>query len=132
MNPSFDSVDLVDYAPAEMLDSPDLRTTRERLPDVEGEFFQVSPSGGREVVVRGVLASSSQASGDLAAADLKTKVRSRQDEVGQVGTYQGTDGVQYAASLLVAYRQVGPVSVSPAGTAFQALIEVEARILTQP
>lgn len=132
MNPSFDNVDLVDYAAAEVLDSPDSRTVRERLPDVAGEFFQVSPPGGREAIVRGVLASSIQASAELAGADLKTKTRARQERTGKVGTYCGTDGHQYPASCLLAFRQLGPVQVTPRSNGLQAMVHVEARILTQP
>ncbi|HUS91414.1 MAG TPA: hypothetical protein VM695_06160 [Phycisphaerae bacterium] len=132
MNPSFDNIDLVDHAPAETIGSPELRTSRQHLPDVKGEFFQVGPPGGREVIVRGVLASSPLASAELAAADLKAAVRTRQGRVGQVATYRGSDGAEHAASLLASFRQTGPVRVAPIGSSFQALVPVEARVRTQP
>ena len=132
MNPSFDSIDLADYAAAEALGSPALRTTRERLPDVEGEFFQVCPAGGREVIVQGVLASSPQVTAELAGADLKAKLRVRQGLVGGTGTYQGTDACSYPNSLLLSYRQTGAVQLSARGGGLQALAGIEARILTQP
>lgn len=132
VKPRFNSIDLVDDAAAEVLGTPASRTTRERLPDVAGEFFQVSPPGGREAVVRGVLASAVQASTALAAADLKAKIRARQAQVGQAGTYWGTDAHEYAASCLLAFRQLGPIQITSAGGGVQAMGRVEARILTQP
>lgn len=132
MNPSFDNVDLVDYAAAELFGSPASRTQAERLPDVCGEFFQVHPSGGREILVRGVLASSLQSSAALASADLKTKLRARQERVGTVGTYQGTDSQPYAGSLLLSYEQRGAIEGSSWGAGVQALALVEARVFAQP
>ena len=132
MKPSFENVDLLDHAAVEVLDSPESRTHSERLPDVAGEFFQVNPPGGREVLVRGVLASEIQVSADLANADLKAKARLRQGLVGSVGTYCGTDSQQYPDSLLLEYRQLGGLRISPRGAGFQALGRVVARLLTQP
>jgi len=132
VNPSFDSIDLVDSAPGEAFGSPALRANRQHLPDVEGEVFQACPAGGRDIVVRGVLASSAQATADLAAADLKAKVRARQGLSGHVGTYEGIDGESYPASLLAEYRQAGPMRITPVGSAFRGLVEIEARIVTQP
>ena len=132
MNPSFDNVDLVDYAPVENFGSPELRTTRERLPDVEGEFFQVAPTGAREVVVGGILASFAQTSGELAVADLQARLRSRQSRVGEVATYKGVGAVQYPSSLLISFEQTGAVQVCPTGAGLQAIARVEARVLAQP
>ena len=132
MKPSFGELDLADFAATEALGSPALHTTRERLPDVEGEFFQVCPCGGREVILQGVLASAPQATAELAGADLKSKLRARQELVGSTATYQGPDAHSYPNSLLLAYRQAGAVQVSPQSGGLQALVPVEARILTQP
>ncbi len=132
VNPKFDTFDLTDLAAAEIIGSPALRTSRERMPDVAGEFFQVQPAGAREIAVRGVLASAVKASADLAVADLKARLLAIQQHVGVVATYAGTDGRLYSGSLLSAYRQAGPMEVSAVESGVQALANVEAVVVAQP
>jgi hypothetical protein len=132
VNPTFNSVALTDNAPTESLAGPVSRTARETMPDVQGEFFQVAPPGGRQIVVRGVLASAVQVTAELAAADLKENVRARQGLVGAVATYQGVDGEPYADSLMLSFDQAGPMEISTQGAGLQALMRVEAQVLTQP
>jgi len=132
VNPTFDNVALTDYAATEDFGSLVTRTTRETLPDVQGEFFQVAPASGRTIVIRGVLASTTQVSADLAGADLKARIRAHDDLVGSVAAYQGADSVLYSESLLLSYDQAGPMEISPQGAGLQAVMRVEARVLTQP
>jgi len=132
MNPKFDDLELTNLAGAEIIGSPASRTSRERMPDVAGEFFQAGPPGAREIAVRGVLASAVKASADLAVADLKAKLLAIQQYVGVVATYVGTDGRLYSGSLLSAYRQAEPMEVSAVEGGEQALARVEAVIIAQP
>ncbi len=132
MNPTFDEIDLTDLAAAEVIGSPACRTKRERVPDVAGEFFQCAPAGGREIAVRGVLASAVKASADLAVTDLKAKLLAIQQHVGCVATYAGADGRVWSGSLLSAYRQAGPMEVSAVEGGVQALARIEAEIAAQP
>lgn len=132
MNPTFDGIELVDCAAAELLAGPQCRTFHECLPDVAGEFLQVNPQGGRQVIIRGIMTSTVQTSPELAGSDLKARIGDRQAMVGSVADYHGLSEQAHPSSLLLSLEQTGTVRICRAGEGFQALAGVEARILTQP
>lgn len=132
MNPTFNNQPLTSLAAAETIKPPLVRTGRHTMPDVAGEYFQIAPLGGREITARGVLASASATSPDLAVKDLKLRIRILQGLLGEVGTYVGADGTVWSSSMFRDYRQTGPIESCSRGVVVEAIVHVEADIIAQP
>jgi len=132
MNPTFDNEPLTSLAAAEVVGAPAVRTGRHHMPDVQGEYFQVVPVGGREITVGGVLTSAISTGADLAVKDLKLRIRIIQELLGQVGTYVGADGTVWSEAMFREYRQTGPIESSRRHNGIEALVNVEALVITQP
>ena len=130
-NPTFNSTDLTTDAPREIIGGIRVRAYLESLPGVDGEYAQPHGTGGRDIIVRGILKSSSQATAALAHSTLKTTLRTKQDlsDGSTVAAYVGTDGNSYANCLLISYDAMGPVQVSQQGAStFYAYVVVLARV----
>ena len=127
--PTFNSVALVSRAPRDTPASPQVRLRVETMPGADGQFVQLHGTGGREIVVRGVLEATGQTPAGAHQA-LKTALRARQGlaDGTTVSAYVGTDEVTYANCLLKTYEASGQVQISPAEEDYQALVFVEARI----
>jgi len=128
--PTFNSVTLASRAARDMPGSPQVRIAAETMPGLDGQFVQLHGTAGREIIVRGVLEATGATAVEAHQA-LKTALRARQAQAdgATVATYVGTDGASYASCLLTSYEATGEVQVSPANSAYQALVSVEARIL---
>ena len=127
--PTFYSTALVTRAARDMPRCPQVRLRAETLPGVNGQYVQLHGTGGREIVVRGVLEADG-ATPALAHQDLKASLRSKQAlaDGARVADYIGADGATYAHCVLTSYEAVGEVQVSPAESGYRALLFVEAKI----
>ena len=129
-NPTFNTTALTTDAPREIIGGIRPRVYTESLPGVDGEFAQPHGTGARDILVQGVLKSSSQATAALAHSTLKTTLRTKQDLVdgATVAAYVGTDENSYANCVLLAYQQTGRIQVSKQGSNFFGYVGVMARI----
>ena len=127
--PTFASVALVSRGGRDVLSSPTVRARLETMPGANGQFVQLNGTGGREIVVRGILeaAGATQAQAHQA---LKAAIRARQAlaDGATVDDYVGTDAETCANCLLQSYEATGRIQISPANSNYQALVFVEARI----
>ena len=130
-NPTFNSTDLTTDAPREIIGGIRVRAYLESLPGVDGEYAQPHGTSGRDIIVQGVLKSSSQTTAALAHSTLKTTLRTKQDLVdgATVAAYVGTDENSYSNCMLLSYEPMGPIQVSRAGaSSFFGFVVVLARV----
>lgn len=128
-SPTFNSVALCSAAGADAPASPRARVYFETLPGVNGEYVQAHGRAGRQIQVRGVLATQA-ATPESACAALKTLLRARQDlaDGSTVATYVGADGASYSNCLLLSYGPEGIVTVSPRPGGYRAVLRIQAVI----
>jgi len=100
------------------------------MPGVNGQFVQLCGTGGRAIVVRGVLEASGESPVQAHQA-VKLALRAKQDlaDGTTVATYVGTDGSEYANCLLEIFEAVDNIHVSPDEGNYKGSVLVEARIL---
>jgi len=75
----------------------------EHLPGVSGDFLQLHGRTGRKIMLRGELTATG-ATPAAAHQGLKALIRQRQQLVGAVGTYVGTDGQGCTDCVLMSYQ----------------------------
>lgn len=128
--PTYNSTPLVSRAGRDLPSAPHVRVKAETLPGVNGQFVQLYGTGGRTIVVRGVLEASGQSPAQAHQA-VKSALRARQNlaDGTTVATYIGTDGSQYANCILETFEAAGEIHVSPGAGNYKGSVLIEARIL---
>ena len=125
-NPTFDSEALCGRGAVDIPGTPAARVYIESMPGVDGQFVQIHGRGGRRIAVRGEL-TASDATPAAAHVALKALIRQRQELVGTIAPYVGTDGHTYDDCVLMSYRP-GPARITGSGGSYTAVVPVHAEI----
>ena len=128
--PTFNSTPLVSRAGRDLPSCPRVRVKAETMPGVNGQFVQLSGTGGRTIIVRGLLEASGQSPAEAHQA-AKSALRAKQNiaDGTTVATYVGTDGSHYANCLLEAFEATDDIHVSPGDGNYTGSVLIEARIV---
>jgi len=129
-NPSFNGTDLFTEGAQEFLGSPTARMYIETMPGADGEFVQPHGTGGRTIMVRGILSVTGEASAADADAALVTALSTVHALVDgrTVGDYIGTDGTTRGDCMLMSYEVAGNRIVTPEGATYGCLVFAQATI----
>ena len=125
-NPTFDFQTLCDRGAVDIPGTPAARVYIESMPGVDGQFVQTHGRGGRRIAVRGEL-TASDATPAAAHAALKALIRQRQQMVGTIALYVGTDGHTYYDCVLMSYRP-GPTRITASAGSYTAVVPVRAEV----
>jgi len=102
-NPTFDSQTLCHRSAVEIPSAPAARIHVESMPGVDGDFVQLHGSGGRRIRLQGEITASG-ATPSAAHQALKAVIYQRQQLIGRVATYFGTDGQSHGDCVLMSYQ----------------------------
>ena len=128
-NPTFDGMALTTDAAREDIGAPQARVYTQTIPDVAGEFAQVSRQGGRDITATGIYKGLPAAFPTDAQADLKDSIRALQERVADgVGPYVGIDGHTYSTCVLKSYAPAGEMTYIRSGGNYVALVRIRAVI----
>jgi len=127
--PTFNSSNLLTDGERDMPGCIEPRFYAEHMPGTHGQFIQPHGKSGRDIVMRGWLATTSAVSATAAMQALKALVLVKQAlaDGTTIATYVGTDGHSYEYCVLVAFH-AGPVVMTGGGSTFKARCQVNARI----